>query len=152
VDTLKLTVNPSYHINVYGTAMRYHEYSFGDFTVTPVDTGTYTYDFQYYTAEGCDSVVHLILYVANNDGIVSHDVAVAEIFPNPTNTVLHIKGEGIRQIEIYNAEGQLVYVTEEMPSDLKTIDVSRYAAGQYLVKILFNNKQTVTKKVIVNHQ
>ena len=74
-----------------------------------------------------------------------------EVFPNPTNATLNIKGENMRQIAIYNADGQLVYLKDEEIADLHRVDVSRYAAGQYLVKIIFDNKQSITKKIVVKH-
>lgn len=132
--------------------MREHEYTFGDFTTTPTDSGTYSYDFQHTTVNGCDSIVHLILYVQYNDGIAPYELMEVEVFPNPAHSVLNIKGEDIRQILIYNTDGQLVYTLNNLSLDIKTIDVSRFAAGQYLVKVLFGNKQIVTKKVIVNRK
>ena len=152
VVTLRLTINPSYTVDVYDTAMREHEYVFGDFTFTPHDTGVYTHDFQYSTVEGCDSLVHLILLVQNNDGIPTNAIAGVEVFPNPTNHLLNIKGEDMRQISIYNADGQLVYSSESSVSDLKQVDVSRYAAGHYYVKVKLNDNRTVTLKFIVNRQ
>ena len=152
IVTLHLTVNPTYNIYVYDTAMREHEFTYGDFTITPADSGTYTYDFQYTSVEDCDSTVHLVLYVQYNDGIAPYEQPEVEIFPNPSNTVIHIKGEDMHQIQIYNAEGQLVYSSDVKQSDLQTVDVSRYAAGQYLVKIQLGNKQTITRRVIVQRK
>ncbi|MCR4878084.1 MAG: T9SS type A sorting domain-containing protein, partial [Bacteroidales bacterium] len=65
---------------------------------------------------------------------------------------LNIKGENMRKILIYNTDGQIVYFTDENVKDLQQVDVSRYAPGQYFVKIIFNNKQSVTKKVVVNRK
>ena len=149
VVTLVLTVHPTYTVDVYDTAMLEHEYVFGDFTLTPHDTGVYTYDFQYSTVEGCDSLVHLILLVKNNDGVTSPALPDVEVYPNPAHTLLNIKGEGMRQILIYNADGKLVFTKESDGADLQQVDVSRYASGHYLVKIVFDNRKTVTCKVIV---
>jgi hypothetical protein len=144
-------VNPSYNIIIYDTTIRGHEFTFEDFTVTPTDSGSYTYDFPHSTVEGCDSIVHLILYVQYNDGIESHDISNVEVYPNPAQSLLFIKGEDMSKIMIYNAEGQLVYVSNELYG-LNSVDVSHYAAGQYFVKIVFGNKQTITRKVIVNRK
>ena len=152
IVTLHLTINPAYNINICDTAVRGHAYVFGVFSITPSDTGTYTYDFQYSTEDGCDSVIHLMLYVMNNDGIAPYEFPDVEVFPNPTNNILNIKGEDMRQILIYDDEGKLVYASKELSSSLETVDVTRYAAGQYFVKIILGNKQIVTKKVIVNRK
>ena len=152
IVTLHLTINPAYNINIYDTAVRGHAYVFGVFSITPSDTGTYTYDFQYSTEDGCDSVIHLMLYVMNNDGIAPYEFPDVEVFPNPTNNILNIKGEDMRQILIYDDEGKLVYASKELSSSLETVDVTRYAAGQYFVKIILGNKQIVTTKVIVKRK
>ncbi len=148
VVTLHLTINPSFDITVYDTAVRLHEYTLGDFQITPEETGTFTYDLAGTTAAGCDSTVHLILTVLNNDGIPVIETANVEIFPNPAHTLLNIKGENMRKILIYNTDGQTVYFTDENINDLHQVDVSQYAPGQYFVKIISNNKQSVTKKVV----
>jgi hypothetical protein len=152
VVTLHLTINPSFDITVYDTAVRLHEYTLGDFQITPEEAGTFTYDLAGTTAAGCDSTVHLILTVLNNDGIPVFETANVEIFPNPAHALLNIKGENMRRILIYNTDGQIVYFTDENINDLQQVDVSRYAPGQYFVKIIFNNKQSVTKKVVVNRK
>ena len=145
VDTLHLTI---------------HYSSVSDFDVTTTDScyewnseiycesGDYTQTLQ--TVNGCDSMVtmHLTITV----GIDERDLPGIEVFPNPTNHLLNIKGEDMRQISIYNADGQLVYSSESSVSDLKQVDVSRYAAGHYYVKVKLNDNRTVTLKFIVNRQ
>ena len=150
VVTLHLTINPSFDITIYDTAVRQHEYTLGDFQITPEEVGTFTYDLAGTTEAGCDSTVHLILTVLNNDGIPAIETANVVIFPNPAHALLNIKGENMREIYIYNTDGQIVYSKENIINDLQQVDVSRYASGQYLVKIIFDTKQSVTKKVVVN--
>nr|MCR4878224.1 T9SS type A sorting domain-containing protein [Bacteroidales bacterium] len=101
---------------------------------------------------GCDSTVHLILTVLNNDGIPVIETANVEIFPNPAHALLNIKGENMRKILIYNTDGQIVYFTDENVNDLQQVDVSRYAAGQYLVKVQLNDGRTATRKIIVSRR
>ncbi len=143
--TLHLTVN-------YSTV--------SDFSITTADScyewnmvrycenGDYVQTLQ--TTDGCDSVVTLHLTITVD--IDDHDLSGIEVFPNPTNSILNIKGEDMRQILIYDDEGKLVYASNELSSSLETVDVTRYAAGQYFVKIILGNKQTVTKKVIVSRK
>ncbi|MBR4913341.1 MAG: thiol protease/hemagglutinin PrtT [Bacteroidales bacterium] len=150
VVTLHLTISPSFDITIYDTAVRQHEYTLGDFQITPEEVGTFTYDLAGTTEAGCDSTVHLILTVLNNDGIPDIETANVEIFPNPAHALLNIKGENMREIYIYNTDGQIVYSKENIINNLQQVDVSRYSSGQYLVKIIFDTKQSVTKKVVVN--
>jgi hypothetical protein len=92
--------------------------------------------------------MHLTITV----GIDDHDLSGIEVFPNPTNRILNIRGENMRRIDIYNADGQLVYTKQNDGSDLMQVDVSRFAAGQYFVKVLLGDGRTATRKVIVNRR
>jgi hypothetical protein len=131
-----------------------------DFSVTTTDScyewnnvnycesGDYTQTLQ--TTAGCDSVVTLHLTITV--GIDDHDLSGIEVFPNPTNHILNIKGEEMRRIDIYNADGQLVYTKENDGADLVQVDVTRFAAGQYFVKVLLGDGRTATRKVVVNRR
>ena len=113
-----------------------HYSAVSDFEVTTADScyewnseiycesGDYTQTLQ--TADGCDSVVtmHLTITV----GINEHNQPGIEVFPNPTNHVLNIKGAEMRQISIYNADGQLVYTKQNDGSSLMQVDVTPYTA------------------------
>lgn len=130
--------------------MRDHEYFFDGNAIPTADTGTYVYDFQYSTIEGCDSLVHLSLYVMYNDGISTQIIPSIEVFPNPAQTSLNIKGENIKQLFIYSTDGQLIYSKEDNSTNLIVLDVSQHAAGQYFLKIILADKQTITRKFIIN--
>ena len=92
--------------------------------------------------------LHLTITV----GIDDHDLSGIEVFPNPTNRILNIKGEDMRRIDLYNADGQLVYTKENNGSDLVQVDVTRFASGQYFVKVLLGDGRIATRKVIVNRR
>ena len=112
------------------------------------ETGDYVQTLQ--TADGCDSVVTLHLTITV--GIDNHDLSGIEVFPNPTNHLLNIKGEGMRRIDLYNADGQLVYTKENDGSNLVQVDVTRFAAGQYFVKVRLGDGRTATRKVVVSRR
>ena len=145
VDTLLLTVNYSAtsEFSIETTDSCY-EWNYE----TYCESGDYTQTLQ--TVNGCDSVVTLHLTITV--GIDDHDLLGIEVFPNPTNRLLNIQGENMRQILIYNADGQIVFTKKVDTEDIQRVDVSQFAAGQYFVKVLLNDNQTITKRVIVNHQ
>ena len=60
------------------------------------------------------------------------------VYPNPSNGVFNIQGQGIRKIEVFNAFGQAV-VSEETNSDHLQIDLSRYADGCYMLRVVTDN-------------
>ena len=143
--TLRLTVNYSATSDFsITTADSCYEWN----AVSYCETGDYTQTL--HTADGCDSVVTLHLTITV--GIDDHDLSGIDVFPNPTNSILNIKGEGIQQIVIYNDNGQLIYADGSVVSDLKQVDVSHFAAGQYFVKVLLGDGRTVTKKFIVSRR
>ena len=129
-----------------------------DFTITTTDScyewnseiycesGDYTQTLQ--TADGCDSVVTLHLTITV--GIDDHNLSGIELFPNPTNRILNIRGGDIQRIDIYSVDGQLLYTKENNGSDQMQVDVSQFAAGQYFVKVQSSDNRTVSRKFIVN--
>lgn len=60
------------------------------------------------------------------------------VYPNPSNGVFNIQGQGIRKIEVFNAFGQAV-VSEETSNDHLQIDLSRYAEGCYMLRVVTDN-------------
>lgn len=66
------------------------------------------------------------------------------MFPNPCSTVLNIEtNQEISQIDIFNAQGQLVKT-----ANTKTFSVSELMGGLYLVKLTLTNGSRLTNKLI----
>jgi hypothetical protein len=150
VFVLHLAVNPTFDIYVSDTAMNGHEYVFGSFVTTPADSGLYLYDFQNYTIAGCDSIVHLTLYVEFNDGIDEHEATPAfSFFPNPTAAALNIQGERMRQVLVFNASGKLVLRADADSPETTRMDVAHLADGHYIVRVILDDGKSVSGKIIV---
>ena len=62
------------------------------------------------------------------------------IFPNPTNDKIKVLGNNIQEIRIYNISGKMLLHTID-----KDIDMSSFAVGMYLVKIITKNGSFVKK-------
>ena len=152
VFVLHLFFNPVYDIYVNDTAIRDHEYTYENFVITPTDSGTFHYDIQYYTIFGCDSVVHLTLYVANNDGIDDHTPAHFSFYPNPTSAQLNISGNQMRMVEVFSIDGQLIRREDADSPEFTTIDVTTFPTGHYLVRITLDGGDTVTRTIVVNRR
>ena len=151
VFVLYLSLNPTFDVYVSDTAIREHEYTYESFVITPADSGTFNYEIQNYTVYGCDSIVHLTLYVIFNEGI--DDVTLTPEFtfyPNPTSARLNIQGEQMRQVEVFNINGKLVYHANADTPELTQIDVMGFPTGHYLVKVTLDDGKTVTRKIIVS--
>ncbi|WP_159947425.1 T9SS type A sorting domain-containing protein [Polaribacter septentrionalilitoris] len=78
-------------------------------------------------------------------GIYKNHITEQVIYPNPTFEKIYLRNyETIEKIEIYNSLGQL----KEIFTNSKTINISKYNNGLYLLKIKYVNGTTTTKKII----
>ncbi len=153
VYVLHLSLNPTFDIYVDDTAMAHHEYTYDNFVVTPADSGVFNYDIQYLTLAGCDSIVHLTLYVAFNDGIDDYTITPEfSFYPNPTSVRLNIRGERMRTVEVFNLNGKLVGRSDAETPEFTQIEVSNLPTGHYLVKVTLDDGKSVTGKVVVNRR
>ena len=69
------------------------------------------------------------------------------LFPNPTNGIITIAGENIREIEVMNISGHTIkqFAIKKYQFD---IDLSNQAKGLYYIKIL-TDKELAVKKIMV---
>jgi len=79
----------------------------------------------------------------DNDEIIE-DI---RIFPNPADKTLHIQGNGIQSISVFNTLGMLI-LNEK--TDDTTIDVSKLSNGIYILQ-LANATSKITKRIVVKH-
>lgn len=70
------------------------------------------------------------------------------IYPNPANSKLNFRLDGIFQIKIYNSIGQLVF--DNMLEESKQLDVSNLSNGIYLIKMK-SESFSLEKKIIIEH-
>ena len=153
VYVLHLSLNPIYDVYVSDSAMREHEYTYDNFVITPADSGTFEYDIQYYTVFGCDSIVHLTLYVAFNDGVEEFSMEPEfSFYPNPTSVLLNIRGERMRSVAVFNMAGKLLRRQDADTPEFTQIDVMNLPTGHYLVKVTLDDGKTVTGKIIVSRR
>ena len=66
------------------------------------------------------------------------------IYPNPINDILNIKTDKkISEVKLYSIEGSLLKTTKE-----KTINMSKFAPGNYVLQISLEDGKQFTKKII----
>ena len=84
----------------------------------------------------------------NTLGIIDIEELGIELYPNPTQGIIHLNGNvnSITQIDIYNLAGQFI---KTIRNQLKTIDISDLESAVYLLKIT-NDKSTFRAKIIKN--
>ncbi len=70
------------------------------------------------------------------------------IYPNPTKAKLNVETEkSIESLMLYSIKGELILT--KINED-NTIDLSGFSKGMYLLKVEFENGESVTKRVIKN--
>jgi len=71
-----------------------------------------------------------------------------EIYPNPVTDILKISSKNdFKNIVIYQMDGQKVFESE---SNVSSIDMSKFVAGVYFLKIFGENDVVVIKKIVKN--
>lgn len=70
------------------------------------------------------------------------------VYPNPTKDKLMISAEGIERITIIDAMGRIM-TDNIVNSDNETIDMSRYDAGVYMVRIVTKTGVAVKRITVV---
>lgn len=122
-------------------------YANGELTIvlpesTLLVAGTTYYATQ--TISGCESEAVGIL-VEPELGIADTDAKGFTIYPNPTEGIVKIRSKtAIISIEVFNTGRQVVTSVKET----KEVNLSGYPGGTYILKIMLENGEVVTKKVI----
>ena len=86
--------------------------------------------------EGVDEIM-------NQNNVVSLNV-----YPNPTNANLNIEAEGLKIINIYNLQGQLLS-SLQVDNEMITIDVANYETGVYFIEGLDEHFGRKVARVVV---
>ncbi len=71
-----------------------------------------------------------------------------EVYPNPTDGSLNIETEGLKIINIYNIQGQLLS-SLCVDNDMMTVDVADYESGIYLIEGVDENHAKKVARVVV---
>jgi len=73
-----------------------------------------------------------------------------KVFPNPATDVVNITvSNNISTIQVMNYLGMIVYSENITQEKTITLNTSRYSAGNYLIRCVTNNGQTITKKIVI---
>ena len=89
--------------------------------------------------------VNVTLNPAWYDG-VDENGSSYEIYPNPTNGNIVVKGNNINEVEVYNLCGQKVLSVNG--SQNVNVDMSSLTSGVYMVKVVDNNGNETVNKVV----
>lgn len=79
-------------------------------------------------------------------GIDDNQRELVKVFPNPSNGIFNIEGNGSRKVEVLDACGQIVF-SKETEDDCVQIDLSAKANGLYLLRVVSNNGVTTNRLI-----
>ncbi len=119
-------------------------YTQSEASFTVSETGVYYIGFHVYS--DADKFLLLVddISVSENSGIEPQVTEGFNIYPNPTTGLVKVEGVEGAQVVVYNMVGEVVY-NEAKASERVTIDLSSYNAGNYIVKVIDNNKVSTQK-------
>ena len=80
---------------------------------------------------------------AEGVGVEDVDGKAVAVYPNPTNGVVYIEGEGVSHVEVYDLGGHLVMSGEHVSK----VDLSALPAKVYYVRVVHKHGITISKVV-----
>ena len=126
----------------------------GSLVISPTVTTSYTVNGT--AANGCQGSSTITQNVSPCTGIntiTSIQHSRLNVYPNPTNEVLHIQLELINgdntSLELVNALGQAI-VSKNVSQEVSSFNVTSLTSGIYFVKLIQNGKVIDVKKVVKN--
>ena len=73
------------------------------------------------------------------------------VYPNPTrstvNVKLNLEGSDNTELHVYDMYGKMLQIVK-VSDDVTEIDLTRYAGGVYMVKVVRDGKVTAVSKVV----
>lgn len=83
------------------------------------------------------------------DMVGDNTAAGLNIYPNPANNKIYVDGDDVSVVEVYNVLGQKVSMVEG--TEKTTVDVTAFDNGVYVVRVVTNDGNVVTRKVTIVH-
>lgn len=72
-----------------------------------------------------------------------------KVYPNPATKEIHIRGEGIVLVELFDANGKQIILNKTKNAKLNSFNVEHLKPGAYIIKTTQSNYQTSTNILMV---
>ncbi len=149
-DTVYYTLTVSSNNPEWGSVSGGGEYAYGsevEITATP-NEGYYFVRWSDGELDNPRVVVvmenmELTAEFAEGVGVEDVDGKAVAVYPNPTNGVVYIEGEGVSHVEVYDLGGHLVMSGEHVSK----VDLSALPAKVYYVRVVHKHGITISKVV-----
>ena len=105
-------------------------------------------------ANGCESapapsaIDPTVNYVVIDVTSVGENANEVSLYPNPTDGIVTIKAQGMSRITMMSVLGQVVF-DAELTADEYTLNMARFNAGMYMVRITTTNGTVVKRLTLV---
>lgn len=138
-----------------GNALSYDVYVNGEFVENTTNTSYQTE----YTGAASNLVEVVALYpddktsvgivktLVDHAGVVENETVKSNVYPNPTNGNVYVKGQNINVVNVYNICGQEM-ISVKANSDNVILDLSGFNTGIYMLEIIDNQGNSVVNKVV----
>lgn len=153
-DTLYVTLTLTANNPDWGTVEGGGEYAYGtEVTISAMANEGYRFVQWSDGVEGNPRVSRLVedmeltAEFAEGVGIGTVDGCGVRVYPNPTSGVLHVEGDGVERIDVYDLKGcALLSATH-----VNTIDLSALPSGVYYLHVLDGEGVSVRKMNVVKN-
>lgn len=96
-------------------------------------------DYTQVTTYSTSAIYNLTTQCPSATSVIDNNEVSVDIYPNPSNGMVQIEGAENAHITVFNNIGQVIY-TKENISYTETIDLSKFEAGSYMIKVNLNGK------------
>ncbi len=152
IVTLHLTVNHGTHNVTDTTLCNGESFTWHDSTYT--ESGTYTYDYLNETDCPSTDTLHLTVETCDTTGLIHYDDNDITLYPNPTTGVVNVQYSmnnaqtNVVEIQVFDVYGRILDVVETFHETSLQIDLSHYANGIYVIKLVNGNRTIAMGKVV----
>ena len=105
---------------------------------------TYEYTVIAIYDDGCESISDSLSVTPIPDAVQENETRFI-VYPNPANETLHIKGNGILQVEVFNIMGQCVMKIDE---NFENIRLNALQNGVYFVRLKTSEGEKSVKLIV----
>jgi hypothetical protein len=127
-----------------GLAPYAYSWSNGETTedLSAVGSGIYTVTVT--DANGCE--VSMQFEVKTSAGIIDLSAIGFSVYPNPSEGILNVRGDGDYQLSVYDTSGRMIL--QQIENGNATIDLTYVESGMYLLRLQIENEIFLEKILI----
>jgi hypothetical protein len=92
--------------------------------------------------------LRVVRNIVGVEDLSGKDIENLNIYPNPTTEVLNIEFENDGNYSLFSIDGKQVLQNGKLQNELTSIDISDLRTGMYLLRVVTDGGNVITKRVI----